>query len=124
MRAPAAVAIRADANKTVGLLFLQHVEVAFAAAHIQAFARRIVEQIVSVADDVKRSGFLSRRRVVLQNPGWPTASDEHAMVRLVERHGEVRICANYRPRSHHFHRGSIDHRDLIGVGYVHEHARP
>ena len=42
-----------EPNEAVCILLLKHVDIAFATTHVQAFARRIIEQIVGVADDVK-----------------------------------------------------------------------
>src|SRR3954453_6875386 len=80
-----------NTGEALAVLLLKRVEVALTAADIQPLPRRVVEQIVSVADDVERPGLLSCRRVVHENLGGPATSDEQAMVRLVQRHREVRF---------------------------------
>src|SRR5438128_9822519 len=47
-----------ETNEAIGILFLKHVDVAVAAADVEPLARRIVKQIVGVADDVERTGRL------------------------------------------------------------------
>src|SRR5438477_62562 len=112
-----------DASKAAGILFLKHVDVAFAAADVDPLAGGVVEQIVRFADDVERNGCLSRRRVVHQDLGGAPTSDKQSMVRLVERHRKIRFRADGRPRRNDFHRGSIDYGNLIRSGHVDESAR-
>src|SRR5438105_784933 len=42
-----------DSSEAIGILFLKHVKVAFSAADVEPLSRRIVEEIVGVADDVE-----------------------------------------------------------------------
>src|SRR6266851_6311244 len=112
-----------DAHEAFCILLLQHVEVAFAAADIQPLARRIIEQIVGVADDVEGAGLFSCRRVEYQDLGGLAASDKHATICLIERHGKIRFRSRHRPCGDNLHRGSVNHGDLTRRGYVHKHAR-
>src|SRR5262245_21044359 len=72
------------AREAVCVLILKHVDEAFAAAHIEALPRRVVEQIVRVADDVERSELLAACGVDEQNFRRPATTDEEPAVRLVE----------------------------------------
>jgi hypothetical protein len=110
--------------KSIRRVFLKYVEKPFATAHVQPLARRVVKEIVSVADDVEGGGLCARGRVVNQDSGRSSTSDEESMVRLVEGHREVCSRTNGRPGRDHPHRRSIDNGDLIGIGHIHEDARP
>src|SRR5439155_5919143 len=107
-----------DPGESIAALILDHVDVSFTTAHIQPFPRGVVEHIVRVADDLERADFLASGRVEYQGFCWPPASDEDAMVRLVERHGEIRLRRLDRPRGDDFHRTAIDDSDVIGRRHI------
>ena len=107
-------------SEAVAVLLLEHVEVAFAPTHVQPFSGGVVEQIVGVADDIERCDFLPCGRVVHKDLRRPPASDEHSMIRLIERHREVRLRSGHWPGRNHLQRIAVDDRNLIGGRNVHE----
>src|SRR5215813_10043871 len=74
----------AHRGKLIGSALTEHVDVTLAAAHVQPFARGVVEEIVGVAHRVNRSNAFSGGRVVNQHARWLATADEQSMIRLIE----------------------------------------
>src|SRR5437667_7768693 len=86
-----------DARETALVLGLKDVDVSFAAADVQPLSSGVIEEIVGVADDVERTGFLTACRVEHEHLCRPPAADKHAMIRLIERHREIRFRTDNGP---------------------------
>ena len=66
-----------DARELIRILALKDVDVAFAAADVQALLRRVIEQIVGVADDVECRLFFSGGR------GWITTNLSYRFISVL-----------------------------------------
>src|SRR5213592_4820398 len=83
-----------DAREAIRAVLLKHVDVSFTAADVQSVSRGVIEKIVGITDSLERSDLFSACRVVDEDFRWPPTTDEDSVIRLVEGHRKVRLCAH------------------------------
>src|SRR5436305_1651872 len=82
---------RRDALIAIRRAPLENSDRALASGNVNAVGHGVVEQVVSVADDVHRNGYLARSPIEYQKLGWFAATYQDPVIRLVQRHRIVRL---------------------------------
>jgi hypothetical protein len=92
-----------DPREFIAAQVLEHVDETVPATDVETLARRVVEEIVGVPDNLERLALLSRRGVEYESLRRPPTADEQSMIRFIERHRVVCPGRRDRPCADDFH---------------------